>query len=67
MLLILSSSATNLLSDYMYKRRVFTLDPNYFPLERMQEIVDHLHTHDQKYGEHPSFGSGSVPLTHRTN
>ncbi|KAI0027385.1 alpha-glucosidase [Vararia minispora EC-137] len=35
--------------DYMYERRVFTLDPEYFPLARMREIIDYLHSHDQKY------------------
>ncbi|KAF5387031.1 hypothetical protein D9615_002119 [Tricholomella constricta] len=35
--------------DYMDRRRVFTLDPDYFPLNRMREIVDYLHSHDQKY------------------
>jgi alpha-glucosidase len=38
----------------MYKRRVFSLDPQYFPLNRMQEIVSYLHDHDQHYGELPS-------------
>ncbi|KNZ61461.1 hypothetical protein VP01_1397g1 [Puccinia sorghi] len=35
--------------DYMYKRRTFTLDPDYFPLERMQEIVKSLHENNQRY------------------
>ncbi|KAJ3553318.1 hypothetical protein NM688_g3681 [Phlebia brevispora] len=35
--------------DYMYKRRIFTVDPQYFPLPRMREIVDYLHSHNQKY------------------
>ncbi|KAG7086321.1 hypothetical protein E1B28_002284 [Marasmius oreades] len=35
--------------DYMDRRRVFTLDPDYFPLSRMREIVDHLHDNGQKY------------------
>lgn len=34
----------------MYMRRIFTVDPNYFPLDKMREIVDYLHSHDQKYG-----------------
>jgi alpha-glucosidase len=34
----------------MYKRRIFTLDPDYFPLDRMREIIDYLHTHQQRYG-----------------
>ncbi|KAI0046949.1 glycoside hydrolase family 31 protein [Auriscalpium vulgare] len=35
--------------DYMYKRRIFTTDPDYFPLNRMRQIVDYLHGHDQKF------------------
>ncbi|EKM56094.1 glycoside hydrolase family 31 protein [Phanerochaete carnosa HHB-10118-sp] len=35
--------------DYMYKRRIFTVDPDYFPLARMREIVDYLHSNDQHY------------------
>ncbi|KAF4614964.1 hypothetical protein D9613_003515 [Agrocybe pediades] len=35
--------------DYMDRRRSFSLDPNYFPIDRMQEIVRYLHEHDQKY------------------
>jgi alpha-glucosidase len=34
----------------MYKRRVFSMDPQYFPLNRMQEIVSYLHNHEQHYG-----------------
>ncbi len=37
-------------TDYMYKRRIFTVDPDYFPLDRMHEIVDYLHSHDQMFG-----------------
>ncbi|TFY71663.1 hypothetical protein EVG20_g1354 [Dentipellis fragilis] len=36
-------------SHYMYKRRIFTTDPDYFPVSRMREIVDYLHSHDQKF------------------
>ncbi|KAI0040366.1 glycoside hydrolase family 31 protein [Auriscalpium vulgare] len=35
--------------DYMYKRRVFTNDQDYFPTSRMREIVDYLHDHKQKF------------------
>ncbi|KAG6902075.1 hypothetical protein C0995_004774 [Termitomyces sp. Mi166 len=35
--------------DYMDKRRIFTVDPSYFPLNRMRDIVSYLHSHDQKY------------------
>ena len=37
-------------SDYMYKGRIFTVDPDYFPLDRMREIIDYLHSHQQRYG-----------------
>ncbi|PCH38495.1 glycoside hydrolase family 31 protein [Wolfiporia cocos MD-104 SS10] len=35
--------------DYMYNRRIFTIDPDYFPLTRMRQIIDYLHAHDQHY------------------
>ncbi|PWY89999.1 alpha/beta-glucosidase agdC [Aspergillus heteromorphus CBS 117.55] len=35
--------------DYMDLRRVFTLDPQRFPLEKMRELVTYLHDHDQHY------------------
>ncbi|XDG04336.1 hypothetical protein ABKA04_003951 [Annulohypoxylon sp. FPYF3050] len=35
--------------DYMYRRRVFSLDPDRFPLHKMREFVDYLHAHDQHY------------------
>ncbi|KAF8888302.1 glycoside hydrolase family 31 protein [Infundibulicybe gibba] len=35
--------------DYMDRRRIFTVDPNYFPLSRMREIVDYLHAHQQRF------------------
>lgn len=35
--------------DYMYKRRTFTNDPDYFPLEKFHEITDYLHNHKQHY------------------
>jgi alpha-glucosidase len=34
----------------MFKRRIFTIDPEYFPPARMREIIDYLHKHDQRYG-----------------
>ena len=40
----------------MYNRRIFTADPDYFPVRRMREIVDYLHEHDQHY---------STPCAHR--
>ncbi|KAL9714612.1 hypothetical protein Ac2012v2_001269 [Leucoagaricus gongylophorus] len=33
--------------DYIARRRIFTTDPQYFPLDRMRDIVDYLHSHDQ--------------------
>lgn len=35
--------------DYMYLRRVFTLDPYRFPLDLVQQLVTHLHDHQQHY------------------
>ncbi|KAK8083626.1 alpha/beta-glucosidase agdC [Apiospora saccharicola] len=35
--------------DYMDHRRVFSLDQERFPLERMWGIVRHLHDHQQRY------------------
>jgi alpha-glucosidase len=35
--------------DYMRDRLIFTVDPQYFPLARMREIVSYLHSHDQHY------------------
>ena len=46
----LMTMLTRLALDYMNARRIFTVDPQYFPLNRMREIVDYLHSHDQKYG-----------------
>ena len=42
-----------ILKDYMDRRRIFTVDPDYFPLPRMREIVAYLHAHNQKYGTLP--------------
>jgi hypothetical protein len=38
-------------SDYMFKRRIFIMGPEYFPPARMREIIDYLHEHDQRYHE----------------
>lgn len=35
--------------DYMELRRVFSLDPDRFPLHMMQEFTTHLHDNDQHY------------------
>ncbi|OTA70412.1 glycoside hydrolase family 31 protein [Hypoxylon sp. EC38] len=35
--------------DYMYYRRVFSLDPERFALHMMRELVDYLHAHNQHY------------------
>lgn len=40
--------------DYMFKRRIFTVDPDYFPLDRMREIVAYLHNQTQKFGDYIS-------------
>ncbi|KAK3498987.1 glycosyl hydrolases family 31-domain-containing protein [Neurospora hispaniola] len=35
--------------DYMDRRRVFTLDPQRFPLSAMRQLIGHLHENEQKY------------------
>jgi len=35
--------------DYMDARKVFTLDPQRFPLQKVQELVTYLHNHDLHY------------------
>ncbi|KAI8232930.1 putative alpha/beta-glucosidase agdC [Colletotrichum sp. SAR 10_96] len=35
--------------DYMDRRRVFSLDPDRYPLEKMRQLVDKLHENDQHY------------------
>ncbi|KAK4033891.1 glycoside hydrolase [Parachaetomium inaequale] len=35
--------------DYMDKRRVFTNDPQRFPMPLMRALVEHLHANDQHY------------------
>lgn len=35
--------------DYMDRRRVFTVDPDRFPLPKIRAVVDYLHEHDQRY------------------
>lgn len=35
--------------DYMHLRRVFTLDPERFPLHLVRQLVDYLHSHQQHY------------------
>lgn len=41
----------------MDRRRIFTVDPDYFPLKRVREIVSYLHAHGQKYSMPPSVPS----------
>ena len=33
----------------MFKRWVFTLDPENYPLAKVRELVDYLHAHHQHY------------------
>ena len=47
---MVSWGLTNDITDYMDRRRIFTVDPDYFPMKRMREIVSYLHSHDQKFG-----------------
>lgn len=35
--------------DYMDARKVFTVDPQRFPLAKVRELVDYLHQHGQHY------------------
>ncbi|KAI1749329.1 glycosyl hydrolases family 31-domain-containing protein [Xylaria castorea] len=35
--------------DYMDKRRIFTTDPDNYPLDKMRALVDELHQRGQKY------------------
>lgn len=35
--------------DYMYARYIMTTDPDRFPLDRMRDIIEYLHEHDQHY------------------
>ena len=35
--------------DYMDLRKIFTLDPQRFPLHMMRQLVDYLHSHQQHY------------------
>lgn len=35
--------------DYMDARKVFTLDPQRYPLAKVRELVTYLHDHDQHY------------------
>ncbi len=35
--------------DYMDFRKLFTLEPGHFPLEKVTELVTHLHDNDQHY------------------
>lgn len=35
--------------DYMELRRLFTLDPERYPLELVRDLVDYLHEHQQHY------------------
>ncbi|TEY78280.1 hypothetical protein BOTCAL_0050g00110 [Botryotinia calthae] len=56
--------------DYMDARKTFTLDPERFPLDMMQDINHYLHSHDQKqilmvdpavaYQNNPAYERGVV-------
>ena len=49
--------------DYMFKRRIFTMDPEYFPPARMRDIIDYLHEHNQRYGMSPYVNSITYDMT----
>ena len=61
------SLRANFPPDYMYEQRVFTLDPDYFPLKRMRQIIDYLHDHQQQYSRHSRFNPELIPLINRVN
>ena len=54
--------------DYMDRRKVFTLDPERFPLQKVQELVTTLHSREQHYivmvdpavayQDYPAFNNG---------
>ncbi|KAF7953317.1 hypothetical protein EAE96_006528 [Botrytis aclada] len=56
--------------DYMDARKTFTLDPERFPIDMMQDINHYLHNHDQKqilmvdpavaYQNNPAYDRGAV-------
>ena len=50
-------------ADYMYERRVFTMDPQYFPTARMREIIDGLHKYNQRYGRYCNYSPSSSVFT----
>lgn len=33
----------------MDRRHIFTVDADYFPMDRMREVVEYLHDHNQQY------------------
>ncbi|KAF2490057.1 hypothetical protein BU16DRAFT_169333 [Lophium mytilinum] len=55
--------------DYMQLRKVFTLDPDRYPLEKVRELVTYLHDHQQHYivmvdpavayQDYPGFNNGA--------
>ncbi|KAF2806429.1 uncharacterized protein BDZ99DRAFT_394650 [Mytilinidion resinicola] len=55
--------------DYMQLRKVFTVDPERFPLEKVRELVTYLHDHQQHYivmvdpavayQDYPGFNNGA--------
>ena len=47
----------------MYERRVFTMDPEYFPTAHMREIIDYLHNHNQHYSKHCTYSPWSSVFT----
>ncbi|KAK4190695.1 glycosyl hydrolases family 31-domain-containing protein [Podospora australis] len=53
--------------DYMDKRRVFSHDPERFPIDLYRKFVDYLHANDQKYivMVDPAVGYADYPAYHR--
>lgn len=53
--------------DYLGHRRVFSLDHDRFPLSKMRDIVNHLHSHQQHYilMVDPAVAKWDYPAYHR--
>lgn len=53
--------------DYMDGRKIFSVDPDRFPMKMMREIVDHLHAHNQHFTVmvDPAVAAADYPPYHR--
>jgi alpha-glucosidase len=51
--------------DYMDYRRTLSLDPDRFALDKMRQMIDHLHAHQQNYIVMVRYGLPIAPLLER--